>query len=188
MILLGRACWAITKSLQIETSNSQIKLSWYQLIFGPGRRSWYMFLLVIEMYFLWGTDWVDGIPWREASNKQSNIHILLCINRDGRLSGWSVEWAFISLRVEENGKRMTDDCQDLMRLGEERLPFDNGVSTELWSGPASLSCQRAPTDTKKLTVKRKYIAVQIYRSANFWQKRQTFQVASFVCVCINVVR
>ena len=40
---------------------------------------------------------------------------------------------------------MTDDCQDLMRLGEERVPFDNGVSTELWSGPASLSCQRAPT-------------------------------------------
>ena len=85
-------------------------------------------------------------------------------------------------QVEEKGKRMTDDCQDLMRLGEERVPFDNGVSTELWSGPASLSCQRAPTDTKKLTVKMKYIAVQIYRSANFWQKRQTFQVASFVCV------
>ena len=82
MILLGRACWAITKSLQIETSNSQIKLSWYQLIFGPARRSWYMFLLVIEMYFQWGTNRVDGIPWREASNKQSNIHIY--INIDGK--------------------------------------------------------------------------------------------------------
>ena len=31
-----------------------------------------------------------------------------------------------------------------------------------------------------------YIALQIYRSANFRQKRQTFQVASFVCVYARI--
>ena len=31
-----------------------------------------------------------------------------------------------------------------------------------------------------------YIALQIYRSANFQQKRQTFQVASFVCVYARI--
>ena len=31
-----------------------------------------------------------------------------------------------------------------------------------------------------------YIALQIYRSANFRQKRQIFQVASFVCVYARI--
>ena len=182
MILLGRACWAITKSLQIETSNSQIKLSWYQLIFGPARRSWYMFLLVIEMYFQWGTNRVDGIPWREASNKQSNIHILLCINRDGRLSGWSVEWAFISLRVEkwEENDGWLSGFDEVGRRTSAIWQW-SFHRTVVWSSLTQLS--ESPYRYKKINSEK-----EIYRCANISLCKFLAEEADipsrFICVCV----
>ena len=58
------------------------------------------------------------------------------------------------------------------------MSFDSGVSTEQWSGPVSLSCQRAPSDTKKM----KYIALQIYIALEIFGRHSK---TLHLCVCMR---